>query len=268
MENKLITESGVTGYIDENGTAQLKLENIAKGLGFTQTAASGNEVVRWERVKKYLQEFEFIPTSGDGIASICDEKLPEFIPENIFYRLAFKASNKTAVDFQCKVADDILPAIRKRGFYGTPATIDSMLSNPDTAIKMLQEYKAEKEGRLAAEVRVKELAPKAAYVDAILNNPGLMTITQISKDYGMSGTEMNKLLHEYGVQYKQSRQWLLYVKYQACGYVHSKTVKITHKDGTPDVTVETKWTSKGRMFIYQLLKDKGLLPVIERQKLA
>jgi len=109
-----------------------------------------------------------------------------------------------------------------------------------------------------------ELKPKADYVDFILQNKGLVTITQISKDYGMSGTAMNDLLHRLKVQYKQSRQWLLYTKYQACGYTHSITTDFKHKDGTPDVTMNTKWTQKGRLFLYDLLKENQVLPTIEK----
>lgn len=110
-----------------------------------------------------------------------------------------------------------------------------------------------------------ELQPKANYVDIILNNKGLVTITQIAKDYGMSGQEMNKRLHEYKVQFKQSGQWLLYKNYHDKGYTHSYTIDITRKDGTPDTKMETKWTQKGRLFIYELLKEHGILPVIERE---
>lgn len=109
-----------------------------------------------------------------------------------------------------------------------------------------------------------ELKPKADYVDLILKSRSLLTTTQIAKDYGMSGTAMNRLLHELGVQYKQSDQWLLYSKHHGCGYTHSETIDITRKDGRPDVTLHTKWTQKGRLFIYELLKTKEIVPVIER----
>lgn len=109
-----------------------------------------------------------------------------------------------------------------------------------------------------------ELKPKADYTDLILQNKGLVTITQIAKDYGMSGQAMNNKLHELGVQFNQSKQWLLYSKYHNKGYTHSETVPITHKDGSKDVSMTTKWTQKGRLFIYELLKSNGILPMIER----
>ena len=109
-----------------------------------------------------------------------------------------------------------------------------------------------------------ELKPKADYMDKILQNPGLVTITQIAKDYGMSGTALNKKLYELEVQYRQSDQWLLYRKYQDKGYTHSETIAITHKDGTPGVKMNTKWTTKGRVFLYDLLKRSEILPSIEK----
>jgi prophage antirepressor-like protein len=109
--SNLITISGVRGYIDENGVAQLNLEDVARGLGFTSTETkSGKEYesVRWSRVNGHLAEFGLLPQVAES-----------FIPENIFYRLAMKAKNETAEAFQAIVADEILPAIRRTGMYVT-----------------------------------------------------------------------------------------------------------------------------------------------------
>ena len=112
-----------------------------------------------------------------------------------------------------------------------------------------------------------ELKPKADYYDDILKNKGLVTTTAIAKDYGMSARAFNMKLHELGVQYKQSHQWFLYTKYQDKGYTHSETVEIVLSDGRPDVKMNTKWTQKGRVFLYELLKSKDVLPVIERESM-
>ena len=105
--NDIITVSGVSGYIDQNNTAWLRLDDVARGLGFTETK-DGKEYVMWRRVASYLRAFGTTAESGE---------LPDYIPENIFYRLGFKAGNKTAEVFQAKVADEILPTIRKTGSY-------------------------------------------------------------------------------------------------------------------------------------------------------
>jgi prophage antirepressor-like protein len=139
--NELITISGVRGYIDEAGVAQLNLEDVARGLGFTQTASgSGNEVVRWERVASYLIDLKFvIPTCGDA-----ERKDVTFIPENIFYRLAMKAKNETAEKFQAVVADEILPAIRKTGGYMVkPMTVEDMIIAQATSVKELKSQVSE-----------------------------------------------------------------------------------------------------------------------------
>ena len=260
MENKLMTVANIRGYVDEHGTAMLNAEDVARGWGFTQIAKSGNEVVRWERVNKYLKDFGFVPTCGD-----------DYIPENIVYRLGFKASNDKAQKFQAVLADEVLPAIRKHGAYMTDDVIKKALQEPDFIIKLATELKEEKEARKMAELEgaqksqiINELKPKADYTDRILQSSSLVTITQIAKDYGMSGKKMNSLLHELKVIYKIGSQWLLYSKYQAKGYTHSETVNIEHSDGRSDVVMNTKWTQKGRLFLYELLKKNGTLPLIEQ----
>lgn len=128
--------SGVSCY-EQDGTAYLRLEDVARGLGFTQTAKSGNIVIRWERVTKYLAELG-IPTSGDGFP-------PDYIPENIFYRLAMKAKNETAEKFQALVADEIIPSIRKTGSYTMPK-----LSKEMQALFLLDDRTQKQEARLTA----------------------------------------------------------------------------------------------------------------------
>lgn len=112
--------------------------------------------------------------------------------------------------------------------------------------------------------KIAEYEPKASYLDTILNNKSLVTVGQIAKDYGMSAQALNKLLHDLKVQYKQSGQWLLYSNLHAEGYTHSSTTEIEHKDGSTSIRMNTKWTQKGRLFIYDLLKENNVLPVIEQ----
>lgn len=244
---------------EADGQVYFEAEAAAIGLGISQIANSGNEVVRWERVNKYLS----IPTSGDGKIAKGD-----WITEQQFYKLAFKANNTVAEAFQDWVAGEVLPAIRKHGAYMTDRKIEEILLNPDTIIKLATELKAEREGRLIAEQRVNELTPKASYYDLVLKNESLVTITQIAKDYGMSGQELNSKLHELKVQYKQRSTWLLYSKYQRTGWTHSDTVMVKRKDGTQKAVMQTKWTQKGRLGLYELLKKHDILPLIEQEDIA
>lgn len=111
---------------------------------------------------------------------------------------------------------------------------------------------------------IMEYEPKVSYYDTILNAKGTMTITQIAKDYGMSAYEMNKKLHELGIQYKQSDTWLLYSKYAKFGYTQSKPYMYENKDGEKCTSLNTKWTQKGRLFLYEELKKNGVIPLIEK----
>lgn len=260
MNNQIITIKNVRAYQDKNGMVQLNLEDVARGLGFTQTK-SNIEYVRWETVKKYLEEFAF-PTSWEN------DDLTMYIPENMFYKLCFKAKNEVARRFQDIVTDEVLPSIRKNGMYAT----NELLDNPDLAIKVFEQLKQEREQRKQLQLEntqqkqlIGELKPKADYLDQILQSKALVTITAIAKDYGMSAKAFNKKLHDLKVQFKQGHQWFLYSEYHNCGYTHSETVEYMHKDGTKDVTMNTKWTQKGRLFLYELLKKNGIIPVIEQE---
>lgn len=110
-----------------------------------------------------------------------------------------------------------------------------------------------------------ELQPKANYVDTILQSKSLVLTTQIAKDYGMSARRLNQILKEMRIQYKVGGQWVLYSKYQSNGYVHSRTINITRANGESDTTMQTEWTQKGRLFLYEALKKKGYVPVIEQE---
>lgn len=190
------------------------------------------------------------------------------INESGLYSLILASKLPSAKQFKRWVTSEVLPSIRRHGAYLTDKKLEEVLLNPDTIIKLATELKAEREGRLIAEQRVNELTPKASYYDLVLKNQSLVTITQIAKDYGMSGREMNAKLHDLKVQYKQGSTWLLYSKYQKTGWTHSDTIVVDRTDGTKKAVMQTKWTQKGRLGLYDLLKNNGVLPLIERDDIA
>lgn len=254
----IITIQNVRGYCDDKGTAYLNVEDVARGLGFTQTK-NGVEYVRWETINKYLTGFGFSQRVGKD----------DFIPENMFYRLAMKANNEVAEVFQAKIADEILPAIRKHGVYATDDFIERTLANPDFAIRVFTQLKAEREkNALLTEQnallneRNTILQPKADYCDAVLDSDEVLDLSAIAQEYGLSGQTLNRMLADFMIQYRKGGTWYLYQKYAGKGYARLKTVCINGRTIT-----YLAWTQKGRYFLYQELKKRGILPVVERERL-
>ena len=238
---KPVLISGVSCY-EQDGTAYLKLEDVARGLGFTDSK-NGVEYVRWARVDKYLSEFGF---------ATCGER-PEFIPENVFYRLAMKASNPVAEKFQALVADEIIPSIRKHGAYMTPQKIEEALLNPDTIISLAQQLKEEK-------AKTAKLAPAAEYAQNFLLAIGGRLVSSIAKDYGMSAQRFNRLLNALDIQYRKGGQWMLYQKYAGKGYTETRVNLIPHNDGKIHQHPETLWTARGCAFLSKQLAKAGIFP--------
>ena len=221
--------------------------------------------VATNHVRESLDEDEVSNLRSTEIGPEFGGKAPLIVSEAGLYSLILKSRKPEAKAFKRWITHDVIPAIRKTGGYQA-----NELTGRELMAKALIEAQAvlaEKDTTIAKQAQIiGELKPKADYTDRILQSKELVAITQIAKDYGMSGQAMNKQLHELGVIYKLGEQWLLYSRWQAKGYTHSETVPIKHSDGTGDVKMNTKWTQKGRLFLYEFLKKHGVLPVIEQDR--
>lgn len=189
-----------------------------------------------------------------------------FITEGDLYRLIVSSHLPAAERFETWVMEEVLPSIRKYGMYAK----DELLANPEILLAMAQQLVADKrqiqELKTHTLVQAQQLAgvaPKVTYYKLVLQTDDLLPITVIAKDYGLSAKALNKILHEEGVQYKQSGVWVLYAKYQDKGYTSSKT-HLVGDVGSQKARVHTYWTQAGRLFIYDVLKNRrGLLPLVE-----
>jgi len=193
------------------------------------------------------------------------------ISESGLYNVILLSRKPEAKRFKRWVTREVLPSIRKTGMYATPEAAEKLLNDPDFLIAALEEIKAIriKNAALAETVSVQkqqiaEMKPKASYYDVILNCKDAVAVTTIAKDYGKSGKWLNEHLHSLGVQFKQGNIWLLYQKYAEKGYTCTKTHNYPAK-GEVHSRVHTYWTQKGRLFIYELLKSGGYLPLIESE---
>lgn len=173
--------------------------------------------------------------------------------------------------------NDRIKELMQVGFTATPATLEAMIANPDlvigmaTQLKQLRAENAEQQKLLVAQTEQirdlnaanEEMRVKVSYYDQILASKSTVTTTQIAQDYGMSAKKFNIELRNLKIQRKVGGQWILYAPYNTMGYVHSETF-IPECSTTGKVVMTTKWTQKGRLFLYETLKKKGVLPLIER----
>lgn len=250
-ELRPITIQGIDCY-ERNGVAYLKLEAVARGLGFVDER-NGVEYVRWARVDKYLDELRFA-TSGER---------PTYIPENVFYRLAMKAKNDVAEKFQAKVADEIIPTIRKHGMYATPEMAERMLNDPDVMIRVLQELKTEREQRKTLEQKVEQDKPKVLFSDAVSTAHNSILIGDLAKLIRQNGVEVGqKRLFEmlrqdgYLISRGASRN-MPSQRSMEMGLMEIKESTVASPDGHIRVTKTTKITGKGQVyFINKYLKKE------------
>lgn len=235
--------------IAQNGEKHLFCaSDVAKALGYKRTA---------DAISAHCKGVCVLPTpSAGGIQNT------KFITEGDVYRLIIRSKLPSAERFERWVFDGVLPLIRKHGAYAT----DSVLNNPELWKKVMQALRNEeaKNAMLEAENEqhleaLASMTPKAKYYDIILRSRNAVPITLFAKDYGMSATRMNRLLHTLEIQYKVRNCWILYQRYANLGFT------VTHTYRVNDVTcsMHTCWTQKGRLFLYDLLADHGVLPLIE-----
>ena len=251
-ELQIINIDGVDCY-EQDGTAYLKLEAVARGLGFTQEK-NGVEYVRWETVLKYIKETGFPNKLGKD----------DFIPENIFYRLAMKAKNEVAEKFQAKVADEIIPSIRKHGGYiagQETMTDDQLLAK---ALLVAQSKIAERDKIIAKnQERIEEMRPKEVFADSVAASRQSILIGDLAKLICQNGHSIGQkrlfqwmrdkgYLMKQGSSYNMPKQ-----RYVEHGLFEIKESTVNNPDGSIRLTRTTVVTGKGQ--IYFINKFKGVL---------
>ena len=255
-------EFGALEVIQLNGKEMFNLENAAWSLGYTKVA-KGKTYLRKDRIEKVIQKADISVVVHDG---------QPYITEDGLYELIFESETQKAKEFRKWVTSEVLPSIIKHGAYMTPKTINALLQDPDLIIGLASQLKQEQQARQIAEQKnlmltqqIAENASKITYLDQILQSKDTVTVSQIAADYGLSAQNLNKILNKEKIQYKLNDQWLLYANYRNQGYTKSKTVDVTHSDGSRSVKMNTRWTQKGRLFIHELLTKRGIIPEMDRE---
>ena len=94
----------------------------------------------------------------------------------------------------------------------------------------------------------------------VLNAEGTVTTTQIAQDYGMTAHDLNQILVDMKLVYPCGGQLVLYARYKRRGYAKSETELYARYDGKAGARMVTRWTQTGRMWLYETLKKKGVVP--------
>lgn len=239
--NEILNISNVHGYMDkQSGTAYLNAEDVARGFGFTREK-NGVEYVRWDRVNQYLHEFGFSPQVGKD----------DFLPENMVYRLGFKANNEVAQKFQALLADEVLPSIRKNGGYiaGQDTLSDNELMA--RALLLAQRVIDDKTKQIT------EMKPKADFYDTVANTESLFSMADVAKtlDMGIGRNKLFAFLRDKGILDKDNHP---YQKYVDAGYL--RLIENHCKAGDNDVVYKCTYVKqKGIDYIRKILsKERGL----------
>lgn len=256
-------EFGSVRTLEVNGEPYFVGKDVAEILGYAKPENA---------ISTHVDDEDKTTTLIQGTGSNYKSKAV-IINESGLYSLILSSKLPKAKEFKHWVTSEVLPSIRKHGAYMTDDVLHRAITEPDFLIQLATELKEEQEKRRALEStvavqsqQITELQPKASYYDVVLNSKDLLSIGKIAKDFGKSAVWLNKWLHEQGVQYKQGEIWLLYQKYAEQGYTSTKTQTYNGNDGAVHTKVHTYWTQKGRLFIYDLLKTNGILPLIERTR--
>lgn len=197
----------------------------------------------------------------------------KFIPEGDLYRLIIRSKLPSAQRFETWVFDEVLPSIRKHGAYIVPTLLEEIRVKDERNRALLQELSEEHLKYVKAEERlnfiesaksdlenqIEKDKPKLTYYDMILDNPEAVPVTLIAKDYGYGAVRFNQMLHEMGIQFCVGGTWELYQQYAGNGYTHGNV----HYTKGNHAKMHTCWTQKGRLFLYEFLKEHNILPAIE-----
>ena len=198
-----------------------------------------------------------------------------FVSENGLYDAILYSRKLEARAFRVWITSEVLPCIRRHGIYAGSDTIERIMNDPDYGISLLSALKSERQARLEADAQrllmageMNVMKPMAEYCRQILLSASTVTVTQIAQDYGYSAKGFNELLRDIGVQFRQNEQWILYSKYKLQGYVQSNTAVYMRYNGSTGARMYTRWTQRGRLFLYDKLKNAGILPLIEQDNEA
>lgn len=244
--------------IEKDGEPWFVGKDVAVALGYSNASKAVMVHVDEEDKQKVMLKAD--SQNGNVVTATT------LINESGLYSLVLSSKLPSAKKFKHWVTAEVLPSIRRHGAYATAPTIEKIIASPEFGIALLKNLQQEQNMRREAEQRVRKLQPLADYTALILACPETVSVSQVAQDYGMSAVAFNRILNRAGIQYSVGGQWVLYAAYKDRGLVQSYTFSYRHNDGTDGCRMYTRWTQRGRLFLYDILKKIGIIPMIEKNK--
>ena len=243
-------EFGSIRTIELDGEPWMVGKDVAIALGYGDTD---------QALRRHVDDEDKLTRNFDGSGQ---NRSMTIINDSGLYSLVLSSKLPAAKKFKRWVTKEVLPSIRKTGGYNMPIDYPS-------ALRALADQ-VEKNHKLESEVQnqqrlIESFEPIKQYVDTILESKDSLAVTQIAKDYGLSGKRLNEILKEEDIQYKVGGQWVLYSKYCGKGYTDSKTDTFEYPDGRTGTKIRTCWTQKGRLLIHELLQRRGIEALMDRK---
>ncbi len=243
-------EFGTVRTVELDGEPWLVGKDVAQALGYSNPR---------DALDRHVDDED---KATVGIHDGSQTRNMTIINESGLYSLVLSSKLPGAKKFRRWVTAEVLPAIRRTGGYRMPKDYPSALRALADAEEEKLALRAENEQQRQA---IAEFQPLRQYIDTILSSTGAIATTQIAADYDISAKQLNKILHEEGLQHCVNGQWILYRRHMGKGYTKSETIPITRSDGRTDTRIYTKWTQKGRILIHEILTRRGILAVMDRQ---
>ena len=244
-------EFGPIRTVELDGEPWLVGKDVAAALGYSDTS---------DALKKHVDPEDKLTRR---FADSGQNREMYIINESGLYSLVLSSKLPTARKFRRWVTSEVLPSIRKTGGYVAlpkdyPSALRALADTEEKRLALLAENERQQQV-------IADFEPVKQYVDIILQSKGSLATSQIAADYGISARELNRILHDEGIQHKVNSQWILYRGHMGKGWTDSRTIQFTHSDGRPDAKMMTYWTQKGRMMIHNLLAQRGIVPVMDRE---
>lgn len=180
---------GEIRYVSIENKPYFVAYDIAKSLGYKNVS---RDVQRHcvNVLKAPLQDMEY--QNGTSDKKLSQEWL--LIAEGDIYRLITKSKLPAAIKFERWLFDDIMPSIRKHGFYATTSTVERLLNDPDAAIALFESYKKEQAEKKALLEEKVNNAPKLMAYDDFISSDGLYSFSATAKMIAIPRTATSKTL--------------------------------------------------------------------------